>query len=180
MGSHCLLQGIFPTQGSNPGLPHCRWILYHLGFSTLPSNPHFMEPESHRLKCQSGCVAHPLRTHQWCLTDYRTKSKVSHVTQDALLNWPLVTLLSPGLTGSIPNCHLTSFVSILNMHPKLQPRECPCLHLFTIVIPWPEESPHLWCLENRTLFSFKSRLDSPPGGSFLSLEAGIRSSPGFL
>ena len=22
--------GIFPTQGSNPGLPHCRWILYHL------------------------------------------------------------------------------------------------------------------------------------------------------
>jgi len=25
-----LLQGIFPTQGSNPGLPHCRWILYHL------------------------------------------------------------------------------------------------------------------------------------------------------
>ena len=27
---HDLLQGIFPTQGSNPGLPHCRWILYHL------------------------------------------------------------------------------------------------------------------------------------------------------
>ena len=23
MGSHSLLQGIFPTQGSNPGLPHC-------------------------------------------------------------------------------------------------------------------------------------------------------------
>ena len=22
---HALLQGIFPTQGSNPGLPHCRW-----------------------------------------------------------------------------------------------------------------------------------------------------------
>ena len=22
-----LLQGIFPTQKSNPGLPHCRWIL---------------------------------------------------------------------------------------------------------------------------------------------------------
>ena len=29
MGSHSLLQGIFPPQGSNPGLPHCRWILYH-------------------------------------------------------------------------------------------------------------------------------------------------------
>jgi len=30
MSSHALLQGIFPTQGSNPGLPNCRWILYHL------------------------------------------------------------------------------------------------------------------------------------------------------
>ena len=30
VGCHALLQGIFPTQGSNPDLPHCRWILYHL------------------------------------------------------------------------------------------------------------------------------------------------------
>ena len=27
-GSRSLLQVIFPTQGSNPGLPHCRWILF--------------------------------------------------------------------------------------------------------------------------------------------------------
>ena len=30
VGCHALLQGSFPTQGSNPGLSHCRWILYHL------------------------------------------------------------------------------------------------------------------------------------------------------
>ena len=30
MGSLFLLQGIFPTQGSNPGLPHRRQILYPL------------------------------------------------------------------------------------------------------------------------------------------------------
>ena len=30
VGSLSLLRGIFPTQGSNPGLPHCRWILYQL------------------------------------------------------------------------------------------------------------------------------------------------------
>ena len=30
MGSLSLLQGIFPTEGSNPGLPHCRWILHQL------------------------------------------------------------------------------------------------------------------------------------------------------
>ena len=28
VGCHSLLQGIFPTQGLNPGLPHCRQILY--------------------------------------------------------------------------------------------------------------------------------------------------------
>ena len=30
MGCHFLLQRIFPTQGSNPGLLHCRQTLYHL------------------------------------------------------------------------------------------------------------------------------------------------------
>ena len=30
VGGLSLLQGIFPTQGSSPGLPHCRWIIYHL------------------------------------------------------------------------------------------------------------------------------------------------------
>ena len=28
-GSHSILQGIFPTQGSNLGFPHCRQVLYH-------------------------------------------------------------------------------------------------------------------------------------------------------
>ena len=35
VGSHFLLQGIFPTQGLNPGLLHCRQILYQLGHWTL-------------------------------------------------------------------------------------------------------------------------------------------------
>ena len=30
MGCHALLQGIVPTQGSNPGVPHCRRFLYQL------------------------------------------------------------------------------------------------------------------------------------------------------
>ena len=33
---HSLLQGIFPTQGLNPGLLHCRWILYHAGHQGSP------------------------------------------------------------------------------------------------------------------------------------------------
>ena len=34
--SHSLLQGIFPTQGLNPGLPHCRQILYQLSHQGSP------------------------------------------------------------------------------------------------------------------------------------------------
>ena len=36
VGSLSLLQGIFPTQGSNPGLPHCKWILYQLSHKGSP------------------------------------------------------------------------------------------------------------------------------------------------
>ena len=36
VGSLFLLQGIFPTQGSNPGLWHCRWILYQLSRKGSP------------------------------------------------------------------------------------------------------------------------------------------------
>ena len=32
MGWHALLQGIFSTQGSNPGLPHYRWIFFLILF----------------------------------------------------------------------------------------------------------------------------------------------------
>ena len=31
-----ILQGIFPSQGLNPGLPHCRQILYHLSYQGSP------------------------------------------------------------------------------------------------------------------------------------------------
>ena len=33
---HALLQGIFPTQGSNPSLPHCGQILYRLSHQGSP------------------------------------------------------------------------------------------------------------------------------------------------
>ena len=36
VGNLSLLQGIFPTQGLNPGLPHCRWILCLLSYQESP------------------------------------------------------------------------------------------------------------------------------------------------
>ena len=40
VGSLFLLQGIFPTQRSNPSLPHGRWILYQLSHK---GNPRILE-----------------------------------------------------------------------------------------------------------------------------------------
>ena len=38
VGCHSLLQGIFPTQGSNPGLLYCRLIVYCLSHQGSPAN----------------------------------------------------------------------------------------------------------------------------------------------
>jgi len=40
VSGHAFLQGIFSAQGSNPGLLHCRWILYHLSHQ---GNPRILE-----------------------------------------------------------------------------------------------------------------------------------------
>ena len=63
MSYHFLLQGIFPTQGSNPGLPHCRQILlsseppgksiWYIQFSSVQfssvaqSSPTLCDPMNH-------------------------------------------------------------------------------------------------------------------------------------
>ena len=36
VGSHSLLQGLFPTQGWNPGLSYCGQILYQLSHQGSP------------------------------------------------------------------------------------------------------------------------------------------------
>ena len=54
MGSLSLLQGVFPTQGSNPGLLHCRRILYQLCYEgSKKLNKDLHDPENH-----DGVVTH--------------------------------------------------------------------------------------------------------------------------
>jgi len=45
VGGHALLQGIIPTQGSNPVLPQLRWILFHLSYQG--SKPLVMTQQYH-------------------------------------------------------------------------------------------------------------------------------------
>ena len=64
VGCHALLQGIFPIQGFNPGLLHCRQILYYLSHQEKPKNIRvsslyllqgdFPTQESNRVSCIIG------------------------------------------------------------------------------------------------------------------------------
>ena len=60
---HALLQGIFPTQGSNPGLLHCRLILYHLSHEGSPrilegvAYPFFRDSSQPKNQTGLSCIA---------------------------------------------------------------------------------------------------------------------------
>ena len=51
LGSLSLPQGIFPTQGSNLGLPHCRQILSQLSYRGSPGR-HVITNKFHYRVCQ--------------------------------------------------------------------------------------------------------------------------------
>ena len=51
VGCHALLQGIFPTEGSNPGLLHCRRILYQLSYPASLIENRIWKTESGHLVC---------------------------------------------------------------------------------------------------------------------------------
>ena len=62
VGSYSLLQGIFPSQGLNPGLPHCMQILYQLSHQGSPRILQWVDPfsrgsSSPRNETRVSCIA---------------------------------------------------------------------------------------------------------------------------
>ena len=57
VGSCSLLQGIFPTQGLNPHLPHCRQILYQLSHQGSPKPWSFLQGPQSRILLSCKCVS---------------------------------------------------------------------------------------------------------------------------
>ena len=72
MGSLSLLQGIFPTQGLNPGLPLCRQILYQLSHK---GSPRILEWVACPFSRESSRPRHPTRGLLRCR---RILDQVSH------------------------------------------------------------------------------------------------------
>ena len=58
VGSLSLLQGIFQTQGSNLGLPHCRGILYQLRHK---GSPRTLDWVAHHFSSRSSCPRNQTR-----------------------------------------------------------------------------------------------------------------------
>ena len=70
MGCHALLQGIIPTQGLNPGLLHCRRILYHLNhrgpyYQAIVQPLPQMHLFSQRPRDSSICCPAPSKLNFW-------------------------------------------------------------------------------------------------------------------
>ena len=100
-----LLQGIFPTQGLNPGLPHCRWILYQLSHKGSPRILEWVaypvsskpgSPASRDIFCSKGFSELPLG--QWFsafLTTVQSTYLIFYILFNthmcnALMSFPLV------------------------------------------------------------------------------------------
>ena len=78
VGSLSLHQGIFPTQGQNPGLPHCRWILYQLSHKESPrivewvAFPFSRGSSQPRDRTHVSCIAGRLFTN-WAMKETHIK-----------------------------------------------------------------------------------------------------------
>ena len=78
-----LLQGIFPTQGSNPGLPHYRWIRYQLSHRRSPrilewvAYPFSRESSQPRNRTWVSCIAGRFFT-KWAIRE-ENQSKVQEI-----------------------------------------------------------------------------------------------------
>ena len=72
VGCHSLLLGIFPTQGSNPDLPHCRQVLHHLSHQGSPG-------------CTLGTFANTSNKNLW-----NEMPALLFPSIGDILQWPLV------------------------------------------------------------------------------------------
>ena len=76
MGCHFLLQRIFPTQGSNPGLLHCRQILYRMSYKGSPIVMAFYSKPSQSISVWSR--------NKYSQSDYTINSELNDIRKQAV------------------------------------------------------------------------------------------------
>ena len=143
VGCHALLQGILPTQGSNPGLLLCRQILYCLSHQESPGIPEWITCPFSRgsswPKNWTGvsCIAGRFFT-RWAITGKSTVLPKAHlishcrISDSGLLMTPLWlsrSLRSFLYSSSVYSCHhfLISSACI---------RSLPFLSFIVLIFAW--------------------------------------------
>ena len=87
VGCHFLLQGIFPTQGSNPDLPHCRQMLYHLSHQGSPARKYPNIQHKNTWSEILACIG--IREFQGPFNSLRTKHQLTSISTEITNNWIL-------------------------------------------------------------------------------------------
>ena len=84
VGCHVLLQGIFLTQGSNPGLLYCRQALYHLSYQRSPirgataKRSHCNEKPKHQNRKSSPYL---LQLEKTCVLKWRSSTAKNKINK---------------------------------------------------------------------------------------------------
>ena len=80
ISSLSLLQGIFPTEGSNPGLRHCRRIPYQWSHKGSPEEAKiFLKQTSYASKISSSILLQPLDPMVYSLDLYITNNYIPFI-----------------------------------------------------------------------------------------------------
>ena len=90
VGGLSLLQGIFPTQGLNPGLPHFRQILYKLSYKGSPKigwNDLLIAIRQESCQHPSWVIVHSLLEHLRWLRNIISWDSTWHLTESDYCNW---------------------------------------------------------------------------------------------
>ena len=104
MGCHAFLQGIFPTQGSNLGLPHCRWILYCLSHQQSPGILEYVAYAFSRGTSQAWELNRGLLHFRWIVYQLRYQGSLKLVSLLRQNSWvsESVTTVCPQMSLLLP------------------------------------------------------------------------------
>ena len=124
VGSLSLLQRIFPSQGSNTGLPHCRQILYQL---SQKGSPRILQWVTYPFSTRSS------RPRNW--------TRVSCIAGRFFTNWA-IREINVNVAFNVPWVSLTAFICF-----PFFPFILLCSSISTICLPaqLPVLLPHLTC-----------------------------------
>ena len=126
VGYHALLQGIFLTQGWNPGLPDCTWILYCLSHLGISKSKEFEYDKTLKLCCKIICGSLELSSIPKLPGDFK-----DHLSRPYPCTCPSMTLIWQVHWRLLPPLTCQSFKRIPQYHSATEtqmqlPGSHPC------------------------------------------------------